>query len=85
MMMTAAPYYILFAPRTIEAIQLIWEARKNQGLPVYFTLDAGANVHVLYPDSHKNEVQSFIKEKLSPLCQGGTYINDVVGGGSSKI
>jgi diphosphomevalonate decarboxylase len=85
MMMTASPYYILFAPRTIEAIQLIWEARKNQGLPVYFTLDAGANVHVLYPDSHKNEVQSFIKEKLSPLCQGGTYINDVVGGGSSKI
>lgn len=85
MMMTASPYYILFAPHTIEAIQLIWKERKEKGLPVYFTLDAGANVHVLYPDSHAGSVQSFIKEKLSPLCQGGTYINDMVGSGSSKI
>ncbi|MDD4820588.1 MAG: diphosphomevalonate decarboxylase [Flavobacteriales bacterium] len=85
MMMTASPYYILFAPATIAAINEIWAERKNNGTQVYFTLDAGANVHVLYPESAKDTVRTFIDEKLKPLCAGGAYIHDNVGGGAEKI
>ena len=85
MMMTASPYYILFAPSTIQAINEIWAFRKNSGTQVYFTLDAGANVHVLYPQSEKRAVSLFIYEKLKPLCVDGAYINDNVGRGAEKI
>ncbi|MDA3822112.1 MAG: hypothetical protein PF450_05810, partial [Bacteroidales bacterium] len=51
MMMTSSPGYILMKPNTIEAIQRIRNYRKSSGKNVGFTLDAGANVHVLYPET----------------------------------
>jgi diphosphomevalonate decarboxylase len=47
MMMTSMPYFILMKPN-IEIINAIWKFRDTK-TPVCFTLDAGANVHVLYP------------------------------------
>ena len=47
MMMTSMPYFILMKPNTLEIINKIWEFRKDTGLHIGFTLDAGANVHVL--------------------------------------
>ena len=61
-MMTSMPYFILMKPNTLEVIQRIWLFRETTNHPVYFTLDAGANVHVLYPESHKrvnNEVYRY--------------------------
>ena len=40
--------FILMKPNTLEIINKIWEFRSDTGLPISFTLDAGANVHVLY-------------------------------------
>ncbi len=47
MMMSSNPYFILMKPNTMEIINKIWEFRETTKLPVCFTLDAGANVHVL--------------------------------------
>jgi diphosphomevalonate decarboxylase len=33
----------------LEIINAIWKFRNDTKTPVCFTLDAGANVHVLYP------------------------------------
>lgn len=49
MMMTSMPYFILMKPNTLEIINKIWNFRNETQIPVCFTLDAGANVHVLYP------------------------------------
>src|SRR6185437_12238620 len=49
MMMTSMPYFILMKPNTLEIINRIWKFRETTNVPVCFTLDAGANVHVLYP------------------------------------
>jgi diphosphomevalonate decarboxylase len=38
---------------------------------VCFTLDAGANVHVLYPENVKKVLQ-FIKDELVGYCQNGS-------------
>ena len=61
MMQTSIPYFILMRPNTLEVIQRVWQYRKDTKVPLCFTLDAGANVHLLYPKSVKDEVQTFIK------------------------
>ncbi|MGB3453753.1 MAG: diphosphomevalonate decarboxylase [Moheibacter sp.] len=63
MMMTSHPYYILMKPDTMKLIENIWTFRKQTSVPVFFTLDAGANVHVLFPENQSDEVSRFLKEK----------------------
>jgi len=85
MMMTSMPYFILMKPNTLEIINAIWKFRNETKTPVCFTLDAGANVHVLYPESSKEKVLRFIKEELVGYCQNGQYICDEIGIGSQLI
>ncbi|MBT8324279.1 MAG: diphosphomevalonate decarboxylase [Winogradskyella sp.] len=85
MMMTSAPYYILMKPNTLKIINTIWEFRAKTGSKVCFTLDAGANVHVLYPKSEKAKVYEFIKTQLVAYCQNGAYICDAVGLGAKQL
>lgn len=85
MMMTSLPYFMLMKPNTLEVLNLIWEYRKKTNIPVCFTLDAGANVHVLYPNKYKKEVVTFIKEELANKCQNNQYINDETGLGTKKL
>ena len=85
MMMTSQPYFILMKPNTLEVINKIWKYRAENDSNICFTLDAGANVHVLYPFDEKERVQSFIKEDLSVHCQNGHFINDEVGSGAIQL
>jgi len=85
MMMTSMPYFVLMKPNTLEVLNLIWEYRNETKIPVCFTLDAGANVHVLYPEKYTKEVVSFIKEKLANKCQNEQYICDQAGSGAKKL
>ncbi|TRX23962.1 diphosphomevalonate/mevalonate 3,5-bisphosphate decarboxylase family protein [Flavobacterium franklandianum] len=82
MMMTSIPYFILMKPNTLEIINAIWKFRNETKIPVCFTLDAGANVHVLYPENTKESVLQFIKDELVDYCQNGQYICDEIGIGS---
>lgn len=82
MMMTSSPYFILMKPNTLEIINKIWKFRAETHIPVCFTLDAGANVHVLYPENVKEKTMQFIKEELSSYCQNQHYICDALGNGS---
>ncbi|UUC45866.1 diphosphomevalonate/mevalonate 3,5-bisphosphate decarboxylase family protein [Flavobacterium cerinum] len=84
-MMTSVPYYILMKPNTLEIINRIWKYRSETGVPVCFTLDAGANVHVLYPQQVKEKVLEFIQQELVGYCQNSQYICDEIGKGSEKI
>lgn len=85
MMMCSLPYYILMKPQTISIIERIWEYRRESSLPVSFTLDAGANVHVLFPKAHKIKVLEFINKNLIGYCQNEQYICDQVGNGISLL
>jgi len=85
MMMTSMPYFILMKPNTLEIINKIWKFRSETQIPVCFTLDAGANVHVLYPEKNKAEVLQFIKDELVGYCQNGQYICDEIGSGSIAL
>ena len=85
MMMSSDPYFILMKPNTLEIINSIWTYRKNTNIPVCFTLDAGANVHVLYPKEYAQKVELFIQNELSVYCQNKQYILDNVGNGAKRI
>ncbi|MFV8368548.1 diphosphomevalonate/mevalonate 3,5-bisphosphate decarboxylase family protein [Flavobacterium sp. LB2R40] len=82
MMMTSTPYFILMKPNTLEIINAIWKFRNESKILVCFTLDAGANVHVLYPYNSKEKVLQFIKDELVGYCQNGQYLCDEIGNGA---
>jgi len=85
MMMTSMPYFILMKPNTLQIINTIWKFRNETNIPVCFTLDAGANVHVLYPNNVADKVLQFIKNELVGFCQNGQYICDEIGNGAIKL
>lgn len=85
MMMTSMPYFILMKPDTLEIINKIWKFRNESKVPICFTLDAGANVHVLYPESVKEKAIQFIQDELIVHCEKGHYICDRIGDGAKKI
>ena len=78
LMATSTPSYTLKEPNTINIINKILEFRKDTGLPVCYTLDAGPNVHLLYPDSCSEQVHDFIEKELKDYCFENKYIEDKV-------
>jgi len=85
LMMSGPTPFILLEPGTISLIKEIWRFRKETGTPVCFTLDAGPNVHLLYPKQHTHTVMDWVKSDLVAYCTQGKYILDQVGTGPEKI
>lgn len=83
MMMMSDPAFILMKTGTLEVLNKIWKFRESTGLPLFFTLDAGANVHLLFPSESKEErgksqeiIEKFIETELLPLTQNGGVVKD---------
>ncbi len=85
MMMTSNPYFILMKPNTLKIINKIWEFRAKTKSNICFTLDAGANVHVLFPEKEKETVNNFITSELIQYCQENHYICDRIGNGAKRL
>lgn len=84
MMMGRSPF-MLIAPGTVSIIHEVWRYRKETNIPVCFTLDAGPNVHLLYPAQYAEEIRRWIDEVLIQHCANGFFIEDRVGNGPEKI
>ena len=82
MMMTSNPYFILMKPNTLKIIEKIWKYRRDYKSDICFTLDAGANVHVLFPEREKEKINTFITNELIVFCENNQYICDYVGSGA---
>jgi len=80
-MMCSSPSFILMEPNTLEMIKRIQAYRKETKVPVCFTLDAGPNIHLLYPDEYKEQVDHLIVDQLAELTENGAIIKDFVGQG----
>jgi diphosphomevalonate decarboxylase len=85
MMMTSDPSFVLMKPNTLHIIQAVRVYRKETGIPLCFTLDAGANVHLLYPNENAEKVMDWIENELASYCQNHQYIHDRVGNGAKKM
>ena len=76
MMMMSDPAFILMQKGTLQVINRVWEFRKETNLPLFFTLDAGANVHLLFPSEKKAEITNFIETELLQYTQNGGIVRD---------
>lgn len=81
LMMASNPPYLLLHPNTLALIEKVQTFRRSTGLPLYFTLDAGPNLHLLYPHNISSQVQTFIQNELKSYCEDGRVISDRVGAG----
>ena len=85
LMMCSNPSYILMKPNTLRIIEIIRQFRDETKTPLCFTLDAGPNVHLLYPDSEAAKVEHFIQDVLTNYYDQGRWIADRVGDGPKKL
>ncbi len=85
LMMCSEPSFALLEPNTLNLINAIRAFRKDTAIPVYFTLDAGPNIHLLYPDQYTTEVGKWRDEVLAQYCEDNRIITDQVGHGPKKL
>ena len=78
MMATSNPPYHLMEPNTQKIIELVKNFRHETKTPLCFTLDAGPNVHLLYPNDCNDTVKQFIKTELLQYCHEYKWIDDKV-------
>lgn len=83
MMMTSKDYYLLMRPNTIAVIEKIFAFREQTQVPLCFTLDAGPNIHLLYPERYKLETEKFIREEISASVK--SIIFDGAGVGPKQL
>jgi diphosphomevalonate decarboxylase len=85
MMMASDPGFMLFGGNTLAIIREVVKFRKQSGTNVCFTLDAGPNVHLLYPEKEGKIVEQFISESLVRYCENKTVIEDLMGPGPKRV
>ena len=56
-MLSASPSILYWRPETISHLKNVWRLR-DQGLPIYATIDAGPHVKVLFEEPHTEAVRS---------------------------
>lgn len=78
LMATSTPAYRLVKPETLKILEKVGIFRRKTDVPVCYTLDAGPNVHLLYPEAYKKEVHAFIEHELMQYCFDNQFINDFV-------
>lgn len=79
MMMMSEPAFILMKTGTLAVINKIWDFREKTDLPLFFTLDAGANVHLLFPaNKDEDQIKEFIIKELVQHTQNNGVVKDVM-------
>ena len=85
LMMSSRESYLLLEPNTVNIVKSVRQFRKDSSVPLCFTLDAGPNVHLLYPAGYESIVRSWIEEELVKYCENGKWIDDRIGEGAERL
>ncbi|MCW3806836.1 diphosphomevalonate decarboxylase [Plebeiibacterium marinum] len=85
LMMSSTPSYTLLEPNSLSIIQKLRLFREQNNISICFTIDAGPNIHVLYPDSDKDIAEEFIEKELKNYCTNNMVIYDKIGKGPIEI
>ncbi len=81
LLFTSASDGLLLKPETLHIIEEIKQFRESNGLDLFFTIDAGPNVHLIYYDDQREIVLPFVQQRLSRYCENGQWIDDKIGTG----
>ena len=83
LMMSSNPPYTLMKPNTLEILKVLEDPNWAFRDKVTYTLDAGPNIHLLYPKELHNAVSSYIEDNVRKFCEKIIY--DEVGAGPIEI
>lgn len=81
LLMTSSADGLLLKPGSLQIIDAIREFRSETRTKLCFTIDAGPNIHLLYPISEREKVIRFIESELLQFCENGQWIDDEIGNG----
>jgi len=85
LLMTSSSGTILLQPNTLQIIEDIKKFRESTGLDLFFTIDAGPNVHLIYFEDQREMVLQFVKDRLIRYCENGQWIDDKIGNGPKLL
>jgi diphosphomevalonate decarboxylase len=74
LMMTSNPGFILLEANSLEIIRLVRMFRRESQVPVYFTIDAGPNIHLIYPPEFQGKVEAFVRHELLRLSENSQSV-----------
>lgn len=57
LMMATRPPILYFLPETLETVRAVWAARAD-GVPVWFTMDAGPNVKLVFEEATEEAIRA---------------------------
>lgn len=80
-MMTSSPSLLYWQPGTLEVLQAVRAWREEEGVPVYFTIDAGPNVHLICEAESADEVE----RRVGALPAVGRVLASGVGRGPQLL
>ena len=84
LLMTSSPDGMLMKPASLQIIEDVRNFRKTTGTPVCFTMDAGPNLLLIYPNEVRDKVTTFIEDNLTRFCENGRWLDDGMGNGPAK-
>jgi diphosphomevalonate decarboxylase len=85
LLMTSLPDGLLLQPNTLGIVAEIRLFRESTGMDLFFTIDAGPNVHLIYYEEQRKQVVQFVQDRLLRYCENGQWIDDKIGAGPMLI
>jgi diphosphomevalonate decarboxylase len=85
LLLSSTPGIMLLKPNTLLIIEEIRHFRETTGLDLFFTIDAGPNVHLIYFEDQREMIVSFVRDTLCRFCENGTWIDDKIGTGPQLL
>jgi diphosphomevalonate decarboxylase len=82
LMMSSQPSIYYLMPQTWNIIHTLQHWREQSGACLAYTLDAGPNVHLLYPERDAHLVEPFINNELKHYCEQEMILWDRQGMGA---
>jgi diphosphomevalonate decarboxylase len=80
-MMTSKPSLLYWQPGTLEVLQAVRRWREEDGFPVYFTIDAGPNVHLICEPAFERD----LLKRLQTLSGVRSVVTSGPGDGAEVI
>ena len=85
LMMSSNPGFSLLNQNTWNIIHAVRKFREEENLMLAFTLDAGPNAHLIYPEKNRKKVVGFISNELIQYCHKKMWIDDGIGEGPFNL
>ena len=85
LMMSSSPAFLLLKPNSLRVIEKIRNFRRQTGLPVGLTIDAGPNIHFLYFSENQEVIHRFIESELLSLLENGVWLDDGIGNAPVRV